>query len=136
VGRFRRRGTRPRYCSESNQWDWGLRRVAWRAFRALIGGITNRGTRDFSPILTTAAEPSSSVGVVNCYTNHGMKFTILHLMASASCIPLRSRKTEHLGMGSMLAGSVGSTLMRAVELRCAEEEDARMAFGCSGDGLD
>jgi hypothetical protein len=39
-------------------------------------------------------------------------------------------------MGSMLAGSVGSTLMRAVVLRRAEEEDARMAFECSGDGLD
>jgi hypothetical protein len=48
---FRRRGTRPRYCSGFHQWVWELRLEAWMAQGASLDGIADRGTRDFTPEL-------------------------------------------------------------------------------------
>jgi hypothetical protein len=41
-------------------------------------------TWNFSSELTTVADPPSTMAVVDSYTNHGMKLTMLYLMASTS----------------------------------------------------
>jgi hypothetical protein len=46
-------------------------------------------TRNFSSEPATAVDPLSTVVVVNSYTNHGMKLTMLYLMASSSSSTLR-----------------------------------------------
>jgi hypothetical protein len=48
---FRRRGSRPRYCSGFLKWVWELRLEAWMAHGAPLDGIADRGTHDFTPEL-------------------------------------------------------------------------------------
>jgi hypothetical protein len=48
-------------------------------------------TRNFSSEPTTTADPPSIVVVVNSYTNHRMKLTMLYLMVSSSSSTMHSR---------------------------------------------
>jgi hypothetical protein len=71
----------------------------WRKLEVPGACYSGEGFPNCSSELSSIVDPSSSVAVVNRYTNHGTKLTIFYLMASASRIPFRSRESGAWALG-------------------------------------